>query len=324
MHAMLMRSLGEPSLLERVELPDPTPAPGEVTIAVQAIGCNFADILLCRGTYQVKPELPFVPGSEIAGRVLALGTGVTTLSPGQPVVARVGHGGYATHVVVDARRVHALPQAMSFADACALGVAYQTAYLALVDRARIMAGETLLVHAAAGGVGLAAVQLGRALGARVIAGAGSDEKLELCVRHGAHQGVNTRTDGWEKRVLELTGGRGAEVIYESVGGEVFERSLKCIAWGGRLLVIGFSSGEIPSLKLNRVLLKHIAVIGLNLGGYEQHARQASRDAGRRLFELYEQGGVRPVIHATYPLAEAAHALAELGARKTVGKVILAP
>jgi NADPH2:quinone reductase len=158
----------------------------------------------------------------------------------------------------------------------------------------------------------------------VIAGAGSDEKLELCLRHGAHEAVNTRAQGWDERVRELTQGRGAEVIYESVGGEVLERSLKCIAWGGRLLVIGFSSGEIPSLKLNRVLLKHIAVIGLNLGGYEQHAPDALREAGRRLFELYEQGSVRPVIDATYPLADAARALAELGARKTVGKVILAP
>jgi NADPH2:quinone reductase len=324
MRAMLMRSLGEPSQLELVELPDPTPASGQVSIAVEAIGCNFADILICRGAYQFKPELPFSPGSEVAGRVLAVGAGVTALAAGQPVVARVGHGGYATHVVVEARRVHALPEAMSFADACALGVAYQTAYLALVDRARIAAGETLLVHAAAGGVGLAAVQIGRALGARVIAGAGSDEKLALCLRHGAHEVVNTRASGWDERVRELTGGRGAEVIYESVGGEVFERSLKCIAWAGRLLVIGFSSGEIPSLKLNRVLLKHIAVIGLNLGGYEQHAPDASREASRRLFALYEQGSVRPVIHAAYPLADAARALAELGERKTVGKVILAP
>jgi NADPH2:quinone reductase len=324
MRAMLMRSLGEPSQLELVERPDPVPAAGQVTIGIEAIGCNFADILVCRGTYQVKPELPFSPGSEIAGRVLAIGAGVNGLSPGQPVVARVGHGGYATHAVVDARRVQVIPPAMSFPDACALGVAYQTAYLALVDRARIAAKETLLVHAAAGGVGLAAVQIGTALGAHVIAGAGSDEKLELCKRHGAHAVVNTRVLDWDERVRELTDGRGAVVIYESVGGEVFERSLKCIAWGGRLLVIGFSSGEIPLLKLNRVLLKHISVIGLNLGGYEQHAAETLHESGRRLFELYAQGSVRPVIHATYPLAEAAHALAELGARKTVGKVILVP
>jgi NADPH2:quinone reductase len=321
---MVMRALGEPDQLELAELPDPSLGPGQVGIEVAAIGCNFADLLLCRGKYQLKPEPPFSPGSEVAGRVVALGAGVTGLAQGQRVAAQLGYGGYASQVVADARRVQVLPEGMPFADACALGVAYQTAYLALCDRARITAGESLLVHAAAGGVGLAAVQLGRALGARVIAGAGSDDKLALCRAQGAHEVINTREPSWPERVRELTAGRGADVIYDSVGGEIFEGSLKCIAWAGRLLVIGFSSGEIPTLRLNRVLLKHIDVIGLNLGGYHEHAPEQLSQATRRLFELYAQAGVRPLIHARYPLEQAARALAELGERKSVGKLILEP
>ncbi len=317
-----MRALGEPDKLELVELPDPIPGQGQVCIEVEAAGCNFADLLLCRGAYQLRPELPFSPGSEVAGRIGALGPGVSGLRAGQAVSAQLGYGGYATRVLADARRVRPLPEGMPFADACALGVAYQTAYLALCDCARLASGETLLVHAAAGGVGLAALQIGVALGARVIAGAGSEDKLALCREHGAHEVVLTRAEGWAERVRELTAGRGADVIYDSVGGDVFERSLKCIAWGGRLLVIGFSSGQIPELRLNRVLLKHIAVVGLNLGSYAQHAPERLREANQRLLELYARGVVRPLIHARYPLREAARALAELGQRKSVGKLIL--
>lgn len=320
---MIMRNLGEPSQLELTELPDPVPASGQVGIEVEAIGCNFADVLICRGAYQLRPDLPFSPGSEVAGRVREVGPGVHGLSPGQRVSAQLGYGGYASYVVADVRRVQPLPEDMPAADAAALGIAYQTAYLALADRARLQAGETLLVQAAAGGVGLAALQIGRALGAHVIAGAGSADKLAFCAQHGAHEVVNTREEGWDARVRELTRGRGADVIYESVGGEVFDRSLKCIAWGGRLLVIGFSSGEIPSVRLNRVMLKHIAVVGLNLGGYHEHQPELLRDTMQRLFELYARG-VKPVIHARLPLAEAARALAALSDRKTVGKLVLEP
>jgi NADPH:quinone reductase len=321
--AMVMRALGEPDRLELLELPDPQPGPDQISVDVEAIGCNFADVLICRGAYQWKPELPFSPGSEVAGRVRALGPGVRGFSPGQRVAAQLGHGGYATVAVADLRRVQRLPEGMAAADAAALGIAYQTAYLALADRARIAPGETLLVQAAAGGVGLAAVQIGHALGARVIAGAGADDKLALCAQHGASEGVNTRAEGWDERVRALTGGRGADVIYESVGGDVLERSLKCIAWGGRLLVIGFSSGEIPALRLNRVMLKHISVVGVNLGGYHQHQPELLAATMQRLFELYAQG-LRPLIHARYPLAEAPRALAALASRQSVGKLILEP
>jgi NADPH2:quinone reductase len=324
MQAMIMSALGEPEALELRTLPDRDPAPGQIAIDVQAIGCNFADVLICRGRYQLKPELPFAPGSEVAGTVRAVGADVEGLAVGQLVSAQVGFGGYASRVIADARRVQRIPAGMPPADACALGIAYQTSYLALVDRARLKAGERLLVHAAAGGVGLAALQIGKALGARVIAGASGADKVEFCKAQGADDVVDTREPDWIARVRELTSGRGADVIYESVGGDVFEGSLKCIAWAGRLLVIGFSSGDIPLLKLNRVLLKHIDVLGLNVGAYHENDPQGLRDATERLFALYAAGKIKPVIHARYALREAAKALRELADRRTVGKLILEP
>jgi NADPH2:quinone reductase len=320
---MVMRALGEPADLEWVELPDPQPGAGQVTIDVEAAACNFADTLICRGKYQIKPELPFSPGSEVAGRVRALGPAVTGLQVGERVMAQMGFGGYRTVALADARRVHPIPDGMNMDDAAGFGVAYQTSYLALADRAALRAGETLLVHAAAGGVGLAALQIGEAMGARVIAGAGSADKLELCGRQGADELLDTSAEGWQEKVKDLTGGRGADVIYDSVGGQIFELSTKCIAWGGRILVIGFSSGEIPSVRLNRVMLKHIAVVGLHLHGYHEHAPERLRDAMAELFKLYEKG-VRPLIGGTYALQQAPQALADLAARRTTGKVILHP
>jgi NADPH2:quinone reductase len=323
MRAMLMRELGDPARLELAELPDPTPGPGEITIDVEAIGCNFADTLICQGKYQIKPALPFAPGSEVAGRVRALGPGVSGFSPGQPVAAQLGYGGYASLVSADVRRVQVVPDGVPLTDACALGVAYQTAYLGLCDRAQLRAGEHVLVQAAAGGVGLATVQLARALGARVLAGASAD-KLELCKQQGAHEAIDTRDPEWPSRVRELTAGRGADVICESVGGEIFEGSLKCIAWAGRLIVVGFSSGEIPAPRLNRIMLKHIALIGLNLGGYHEHDPAALQRATSALFALHRDAQLRPLISASYPLPDAASALAELAARRSVGKLILRP
>jgi NADPH2:quinone reductase len=320
---MLMRELGDPSLLTPVTLADPEPAAGEISIDVEAIGCNFADTLICQGKYQLKPSLPFSPGSEVAGRVRAIGAGVSGFVAGQPVAAQLGFGGYASVVTADVRRVQHVPENVPLADACALGVAYQTAYLSLVDRAQLRAGESLLVHAAAGGVGLATLQVGRAIGAHVLAGASAD-KLELCLQHGAHAALDTRQDDWPERVRELTQNRGADVICESVGGDVFERSLKCIAWAGRLIVVGFSSGEIPALKQNRVLLKHISVIGLNLASYVEHAPETLNNATQALFALYAQTKLRPLISARYPLTDASHALAELAARRSVGKLLLVP
>jgi NADPH:quinone reductase len=320
---MIMRQLGDPARLELASLPDPEPGAGQVAIDVAAIGCNFADTLICQGKYQIKPPLPFAPGSEVSGTVRALGAGATGYVVGQRVSAQLGYGGYASVVVADARRVQAVPDAVSLHDACALGVAYQTAYLSLVDRARLLAGERLLVHAAAGGVGLATLQIGRLLGAHVIAGASGD-KLALCLAHGAHEAVDTRSADWQARVLELTAGRGADVICESVGGDVFEASLKCIAWGGRLVVVGFSSGVIPTPKLNRVMLKHISLIGIHVHGYHEHAPELLADATRTLFAWREQGKIEAPIGGRYGLAEAPRALAELAGRRSVGKLLLEP
>ena len=323
MRAMVMRQLGEPSGLEAATLEDPQPGPNDVAIDVQAIGCNFADVLICQGKYQIRPELPFSPGSEVAGHVRALGPNVTGLEVGQAVAAQLSFGAYASVVCADARRVQRVQEGVPLDDACALGIAYQTAYLGVVDRAQLRRGESLLVQAAAGGVGLATLQVGRALGAHVIAGASGD-KLELCKEHGADAVVDTRAPDWPERVRELTGGRGADVICESVGGDVFEGSLKCIAWGGRLVVVGFSSREIPTPKLNRVMLKHIALLGLNLGSYHERNPELLRSATAALFDLYQQGKLRPLISGRYPLTRAPEALAELAARRTVGKLLLLP
>jgi NADPH2:quinone reductase len=323
MRAMIMRGLGEPAALELVELPDPVPGPGQVAIDVEASGCNFADVLLCRGKYQLKAEPPFTPGSEVAGKVRALGSGVSGFRVGQPVCAQLGVGGFASVVLADARRVQPLHDDMPAVDAAAMGVVYLSAWLALDDRARIEPGEQLLVQAAAGGVGLAAVQLGCALHARVIAAVGSTDKLAVCREHGAHEALCTADADWPEQVRSLTEGRGADVILESVGGDVLEGSLKCIAWAGRLVVVGFSSGDIPAVRLNRVMLKHIALTGLNLGGYHEQAPEKLKHAMQQLTALYVQG-LRPPIHGTYRLEEAGTALTELAARRTTGKVVLTP
>ena len=321
MRAMIMRALGEPAELELVELPDPIPGPGQVAIDVEASGCNFADVLLCRGKYQLKAEPPFTPGSEVAGKVRALGAGVTGLRVGQAVCAQLGAGGFASIALADARRVQAIPEGMPAVDAAAMGVVYLSAWLALDDRARIEPGEQLLVQAAAGGVGLAAVQLGRALHARVIAAVGSADKLGACREHGAHEALCTADADWPEQVRALTDGRGADVVLESVGGDVLEGSLKCIAWAGRLVVVGFSSGDIPAVRLNRVMLKHIALLGLNLGGYHEHSPEKLKQGMQQLTALYAQG-MRPPIHGAYRLEEAGKALTELAARRTTGKVVL--
>ncbi|GIW43634.1 MAG: oxidoreductase [Candidatus Binatia bacterium] len=324
MYAMLVRQLGGPEKLERVELPDPEPLPGHVVIDVRAIGCNFADILMTEGRYQLKPPLPFAPGSEVAGIVRSVGEGVPHLEPGQRVAAMLDFGAYSSVVSAPADFVVRLPPSMPFDVAAGFGVAYQTAYIGLAHRAGLKAGESLLVHAAAGGVGLAAVEVGRALGARVWGTAGSADKCALAVHHGAEACFDVSSHEWVEEVLRASGGRGVDVVYDPVGGEVFHRSLKCLAWSGRLVVIGFASGDIPELKMNRVLLKNIAITGLNLGSYKQRAPEVLRDALQRLFDLYEQGALKPEIYGRFPLERAREALELLRQRKTAGKVILIP
>jgi len=291
---------------------------------VKAAGCNFFDILMCRGSYQVKPPFPFIPGAEVAGVVKAVGEGVAGMARGDRVFASSGLGGFAERAVVPAAGTWRLPDAMGFDAGAALPIVYPTSYAALVYRAALQPGETLLVHAAAGGVGSAAVQIGKALGARVLATAGGAEKLEVARRSGADVAIDYRSEDFAARVLEETGGRGADVIYDPVGGDVFERSLKCIAWNGRLLVIGFAGGEIPSVKLNRILLKNIAVVGLHWGAYAKFEPARIPQTMQALLELQAKGAVAPEIYRRYPLAEAAEALGALGSRHSWGKVVLVP
>src|SRR5262245_10837990 len=236
----------------------------------------------------------------------------------------LGWGGYATVALAPAATVVRMPDAMSFEEGAAFGVVYQTSYFGLVYRAHLQPRETLLVHAAAGGVGLAAVQIGAALGARVIATAGSPSKLEVARRNGAELAFDYATPEGSESVKQATGGRGADVIYDPFGGEIFDLSTKCIAFGGRLLVVGFASGTIPSIQLNRVLLKNISIVGLHWGAYRLNDPAKIPEAMQALFEMYERGAVRPVVSSTYPLAEAAKALDEIASRRSVGKVVLVP
>ncbi len=324
MRAVVVDRWMEPGELAVAEMPEPDVKPGTLKVEVRAAGCNFFDILMVQGNYQVKPPFPFVPGAEVAGVVREVGEGVADFSPGDRVFASAGLGGFAETALVPARGAYPLPKGMSFEEGAALPIIYPTSYAALVFRAGLQPGETLLVHAAAGGVGIAAVQIGVALGARVIATAGGAEKLEVAAREGADATIDYREEDFVLRVKELTGGRGADVIYDSVGGEVFDRSLKCIAWNGRLLVIGFAGGDIPSVRANRILLKNISVVGLHWGAHIANQPERVDATFRGLLDLYAEGRIRPVIYKTYSLDEVPVALEALGSRRTYGKLIVAP
>ena len=324
MKAMIATQWGEPSEMQYAEVPDPMPGPGQILIDVKAIGCNFPDILIVQGKYQMKPPLPFSPGHEVAGIVLAVGAGVTRVHPGQRVFAMIDLGGYAERAVADDTRVFAIPDAMSFEEAAAFALVNQTSYSALVHRARLQPGEWLLVHAAAGGVGLAAVQIGKAFGARVIATAGTAAKLEIARQSGADVLIDYRTEDWVERVKRVTDGHGADVIYDPVGGDVFDGSSKCIAFEGRLLVVGFAGGRIPSIAANRILLKNMSVVGVHWGMYQTLGSPLVDQWMSALLTMHGKGQIWPVIYKTYPLADAAKALAAIAARESYGKVVLIP
>ena len=319
-----MRELGGPPALEIEELESLSVGPGEVGIDVKAVGCNFFDILITQGKYQVRPELPFAPGAEVAGVVTDVGEGVDRFSRGDRVSALLAYGGYASAVSAPVDRVFPMPSEMSFEDAAAAGLVYQTSHIALVHRANLRAGETLLVHAAAGGVGLAAVQIGAALGARVIGTAGTKDKLELVAQNGADFVVNYREEDWAARVKELTDGRGADLIYDPVGGDTFDASTKCIAFEGRILIVGFASGRIPTATMNRVLLKNFSLVGIHWGLYFDKDPTVLHESQLALSRMYAEGKIRPVVSETHPLKDAVSALAALGARKTTGKIVLVP
>ena len=324
MRAIVVDHWMEPRELTLKDVPEPVLAPGGLAVDVKAAGCNFFDILMVRGQYQVKPPFPFIPGAELAGVVTAVGDGVRDFAPGDRVLASAGLGAFAERAVVSARAAWRMPEGMTFDEGAGFPIVYPTSYAGLVNRAHLKAGETLLVHAAAGGVGIAAVQIGKALGARVIGTAGGADKLEVVRRVGADVALDYRAEDWVERVKEATGGRGADVIYDSVGGEVTDGSLKCIAWNGRLLVIGFASGRIPEVKLNRVLLKNISLVGLHWGAHAMHEPERIDETFAALFELYREGKVEPVIYRAYPLTELPAALEALGSRQSYGKVVVTP
>ena len=313
----------EPEQMSFEDIPIVEPGPGEVRIKNHAAALNFYDILMVQGKYQVKPKLPFTPGSEVAGVIDAIGQDVTDFSIGDRVQGMAVSGGYAEYSLALAAKTFRVPDRMSFEEAAAMIVIYQTSYFALKNRTTIKAGEWLLVHAAAGGVGLSAMQIGKASGARVIATAGSKEKLDFCLAQGAEHALNYSDDAWVERVKEITGGRGADIIYDPVGGDVFDLSTKCIASEGRLLVIGFAGGRIPQIAANRILLKDISIIGVYWGGYLERHPQFMAEAQAKLFAMYEAGEIKPVVSETYPLSEAVAALRALASRKTYGKVVLA-
>ncbi len=324
MRAAVVDRLMEPSALGVGELPAPVAGEGQVLIDVRAAGCNFSDVLMLRGEYQVKPALPFVPGREAAGVVAAVGAGVSSFGVGDRVLAYTHLGAFAEQVVADAADVHAMPDAMPFDHGAAIPVVYPTSHAALVDRGALQAGETLLVHAAAGGVGLAAVQIGKALGARVIATAGGADKLAVARDAGADIVVDYREEDFVPVVLEATDGRGADVIYDSVGGDTTDRSLECIAWKGRLLVVGFAGGRIPEIRANRIMLKNVAVVGLHWPVYGEKEPETVRAIFDDLMRLYISGGITPLIHAAVALDDVGRALADLAERRTVGKVVVVP
>ncbi|MEM8609912.1 MAG: NADPH:quinone oxidoreductase family protein [Myxococcota bacterium] len=324
MYRMIVRRLDGLDALEVEESDRPEVGAGEVGIEARAIGCNFFDTLITQGKYQIKPELPFSPGAEVSGVVYAVGEGVTEVAPGHRVNALLPYGAFASDVVAPADRVFPIPDAVSFEDAAATGLVYQTSHLALVHRANLQAGETLLVHAAAGGVGLAAVQIGAALGARVIGTAGTPEKLSLIREHGADVALNYRDEDWVALVKEHTGGRGADVVYDPVGGDTFDLSTKCIAFEGRILIVGFASGRIPTAAMNRVMVKNFSLVGIHWGLYFDKNPAVLHASQRALSELQAEAKIKPVVSRTFPLREAAAALAALADRRTTGKIVLIP
>jgi NADPH2:quinone reductase len=324
MRAVVVDRWMEPKDLVVRDVPEPSPRANQVVIDVEAAGCNFFDILLVQGKYQMKPPFPFTPGAEVAGVVRELGPGASGIAVGDRVFAGLALGAFAERVAVPVSALHPMPANMSFPEAAAFPVVYPTSFAALVLRANLRAGETLLVHAAAGGVGVAAVQIGKALGARVIATAGGADKLEVARRAGADLAIDYSSGDWVEAVKQATGGRGADVIYDPVGGEIFEGSMKCIAWNGRLLVIGFAGGTIPEVKANRILLKNISVVGLHWGAYATNEPERVPETFAGLAKLYESGHVRPLIFGTYGLDDVPKALEALGSRGSYGKVIIAP
>ncbi|CAM2150881.1 NADPH:quinone oxidoreductase family protein [Paraburkholderia tropica] len=323
MRAIRCNQYGPPDTLSIEELPDLVPGAGQVVIDVKAAAVNFPDVLIIENKYQVKPQLPFTPGAEVAGIVRAAGEGVK-FAPGTGVVAYVGNGGFAQQAIAEAAACVPLPEGADFATAAAFTLAYGTSHHAVVDRAALRAGETMLVLGAAGGVGLAAVEIGKALGARVIAAASSEEKLEVCRRFGADATINYTTEDLRERIKALTDGKGPDVIYDPVGGEYAEPAFRSIGWRGRYLVVGFANGEIPKLPLNLALLKGASLVGVFWGDYARREPKNNAAAFAEMVGWIGEGKLKPYVSKRYTLDETAQALKDMASRKVTGKIVIEP
>ena len=324
MKALYCRAFGPETDLTVEEIDSPVPSGGEVLVSVQAAGLNFPDLLCVRGEYQFKPPLPFVPGSEGAGVVTAVGEGVSGVSVDDRVCFNGLSGAFAEEIAIPATAVTQIPDSMLFEQAAGLTIVYGTSYYALKQRAGLKRGDTLLVLGAAGGVGLSAVELGAAMGARVIAAASSEQKLAIAAEHGAEIGIDYSKEDLKNRIKELTDGAGANVIYDPVGGELAEAAFRGIAWEGRHLVIGFASGPIPKLPLNLPLLKGAAAVGVFWGSWTKREPEAHKKNMVELFELFTEGAIQPHVSSTYPLSQFLDAFGEVSGRRAIGKVILTP
>jgi NADPH:quinone reductase len=327
MRAWQIYQLGEPrDALRLAEIPDPEPAPGQVLVRVLGAAANFPDVLMCRGSYQVRPPLPFTPGVELCGQVVQAGSGVTGVAVGDRVIGSpvLPSGAFAELALMDAATVLPAPEGLDDAEAAAFYMTYQTGWFGLHRRARLAAGETLLVQAAAGGVGSGAVQLGKAAGARVIGVVGGERKAEVARALGADVVVDRLSQDFVQVVKEVTGGRGADVVYDSVGGEAYARSTKCVAFEGRILVVGFASGQIPSAALNHALVKNYSIVGLHWGLYRTKEPQAIVECHRQLTKLVADGAIRPLVSERLGLDDVPAALDKLAHGDTVGRIVFTP
>ena len=326
MKAVVVREFGPPETIRVEEYPTPQPGDNDVLVDVHAAGVNFPDMLVMGGKYQILPLRPFVPGKECAGVVAAVGKSVTTCKPGDRVLAWMESGAFAEQAVCLQDNCFVLPEPMSFEEGAGFALVHQTAHFALVERADLRAGEIVLVTGASGGVGLAAVQIAKALGATVVAAVSTPDKAEIAWRNGADHVIDVSVpnlrDGLREQLRKATGGRGADVVIEQVGGDVFDASLRALAWSGRLVVVGFAGGRIPDVKANYLLVKNIAVLGLQISDYRDRHSRAMRRVMAELFDLYDQGTITPLVSEVYPLAEFAAAFAAISARKAVGKLAL--
>jgi NADPH:quinone reductase len=322
MKAVLCKQYGPPSTLVVEDVPALEAGEGQVVIEVHACGVNFPDTLIIEGKYQFKPDLPFSPGGEVAGIVKKVGAGVARFQPGDRVIAATTWGGYAQEVVAQVERIIPMPEGLDFETAAGFLLTYGTSHHALKDRAELKAGETVLVLGAAGGVGLAAIDIAKLMGARVIAAASSDEKLRVCREHGADETINYSSENLRERIKALTDGRGVDVVYDPVGGDLSEPALRSMAWRGRFLVVGFAAGGIPSLPLNLPLLKGCAIVGVFYGGFMRNEPGRNEENQRELVAWIKDGKLRPHIYAVYPLERAAEAMNDLTSRKVTGKVVL--